>query len=742
MQQPSPTLPTPRASRWFQPDWLIVRDPGWAMAHMGWRTLLSLIVGMAAAYGVARGFGIPGILGPSAGALIAFISGVQVTDQPTKTLSIALAWFIPAFAIGQAGGIFLHSHRVPGLVVLVVLLALSVYLDRFGHYGHHFGTILFVSYLIGLLVPISYSVYPAVVLAAFAAAVAVVIVRALFCRYSPRNAIRQTRHALEIAARRVARSAAAVLDAQGGNPRSTKRLQQDLGALNALALTFDGRLTHPVVNVRLAEQIHQRMFDMEQILVTVSELCEALAAEPDSTIRAVVAAQLRALASGRPADTGAVRACAAALRAPEGQPAARSADLLELIADELDAYALADADADAPARDAGGRTFSSTISLEGARPTGMRALARKVRSGPAELWWRPKHMSATMRVTIQVAIGGAIALFLGYLIDPEHYYWAVIGVLIVGAPTNTPHERVRKVFKRAAGTVLGAILGLGIHYLIGTDHPWATITVIIVFLTLGAYFITSAYWVFALCLVTALVQLYGITVSSGALDIFLVHRLIENVLGGVVMLIVTLLVFPLSSRAVAAAGLHSSLEALARFLDNLAGHLSDPGAETRLRSDARAVDHALFQTRQVAAHLLRVPARTARSADAETLGRPGSYPARLGRVLDGLTAAAIHARRIARHAPQGVDEGRTAVATVVQEALQGTSASATTLAHTLGGRLAEPHMSRDAAVVDLLDRLPSGDVEIRPILVSIGAIDAQLAIVAKELEIGSLRPAG
>lgn len=732
MTQHSPAAPAAR-TRARVPDRLIVRDPGWAKAHMGWRTLLSLIAGMAAADGVARALGVPGILGPSAGALIGFISGVQVPDQPTRKLAVTLAWFAPAFAVGLAGGMLLYPHHALGLVLLVVVLALSVYLDRFGHRGHHVGTILFVSYLIGLLSPIPHTVYPRVVLAAVAAVVAVTVVRVLFCRLSPRRSIRQTRRALEIAAGRAAGSVADVLDARGRDPRATRRLQRDLSTLNTLALTFDGRLAHPVVDGRLAEQVHRRMFDVEQILVAVAELCAALVGEPDPAPRRAVAAELRTVAQGTAVDGSSVRACAAALRTSRRSSSGRTADLLELIADELDAYGrvvsppLAELAAEDPDRP----VFAATVPLEGARPAGLRMLARTAAASPGDTGGRRRRPSPAATVTIQMSIAAAIALGLGYLFDPEHYYWAVIGVLIVGAPTHTPHERVTKVVKRAVGTVAGALLGLGIHALVGA-HTGLTVGAIVAFLAVGAYFITTAYAVFVGCLVTALTQLYGLAVSGTALDVFLVHRLVENVVGGAVMLVVTLVVLPMSTRAVAAAGLSSSLDALSRFLDHVAGQLTEPETDARLRSDARAVDHALFQTRQVASHLLAVPTLPLRPALGRAVGAP-SYRQHLTRVLDGLTDASIQVRRIAHHAPRGVAEVHEADVAEIREILGALSRSAADLGGVVRGRRADPWAHSEERVAELLGRLPSDAAALRSTFRSVDALDVHLASIAAEL---------
>jgi uncharacterized membrane protein YccC len=719
-------------------------DPGWGRAQMGRRTLVSLVAGMAAGYGVARGLGQPGFLGLLSGGLIGLISGVQVSDGPVRTLAADLGSFAPSFAVGQLLGMYLFPYRDAGFALLVVFLFLNVYLDRFGHRGHHFSTMLFASYLNGLLAPIPHSVYPSVVAAAVAAIVACLFARAILCRYNPARNLRQTQRSFEATIRRAAASAMAVLQSRNGTDRAAqRRLRRDLERLNTVALYFDGHLGHDGVHRHLAEHLHRRLFDVEQSLVSLAELCEALAEERDSVAQSAAAAQMAELAAGRPGDPTSLRACAAELRASVHSSHERSSELLELAADELDALRLS-------TRLVSGETtlavdehvsFESVVALEGARPAGARPLARKAAATGPKRWWRwLRRPTPTTTIAIQVGIAGAIALPLGYAFDARHYYWAVIGVLIVGAPVSTPHERGRKVLRRAVGTVAGAVLGVALYDLTGPSHEWWTVTVIIVALTLGAYFITASYPLFVLGLVTALVQLYGLATSGRSLDVLLVHRFAENVLGGVITLIVTLVVLPTPTRAVIRAGLDSSLHALSAFVGSLGTYLTDPDADVRLRSKARALDHAVFQTRQVAAHLVPVPGwpRSPSALEAAADGSRGllsrwrSYRQRLDEVIDGVSAAALEARTIARHAPKTRDRDG-AVATAITQIVDTLTTSIAAIGSGIDGDPRQKWSSSGPLVRQLLEELPDSDADLVPTLNAIDELDSRLTVVASEL---------
>ena len=570
---------------------------------MGWRTLVALVAGLATGYFVAPAVGLPALLGLVFGGVLGLLTGLIVADAPAGELAGHLAWFVPPFALAQLLSVWLAPHKTAGLALIVVAAFLQAYLSRFGHDGHSVGIALFAFYFSGLLAPISLPEYPGALAVAVAAVAAIFLARAVLCWYRPVRDLRRTQQAFQAACRRAAATAAGVLQ---GRDQASGQLRRDLARVNTVALVFDGRLGGENVDGRFAEYLHRSVFDVEDALVSLAGVVVALSAEQAPDARARAAAQMKALAAGQPADGASLRAAAAALRASAADE--RVHELLVQVADELDVYQRSvqalTGDADLAVEDQ--VTFRGVIALEGGvKPAGARPLARRAAEAAPRLWGlvpRPAPMTAA---AIQTAIATAIVLPLSYTLDPQRYYWGVIGVVIIGAGVATSHEQGRKLLKRGLGTVLGAVIGIALHHLIGSAQadPWGTLAVIVVAMSIGGYFITVNYAAFVTCLVITLVQLYALT-APGGLDALLAYRLAENLLGAAVGLLVALLVLPVPTGAVIRAGLHGYLRALSRFAANLGTQLADPDTDVRLRADSRALDHALFQTGLVVGHLV------------------------------------------------------------------------------------------------------------------------------------------
>jgi uncharacterized membrane protein YccC len=152
---------------------------------------------------------------------------------------------------------------------------------------------------------------------------------------------------------------------------------------------------------------------------------------------------------------------------------------------------------------------------------------------------------------------------------------------------------------RIVGTIVGGVLGIGIHHLLGPGHSWWTLVIIVGALTIGAYNYSISYPAFVTFLVIALAQLYAL--DGEKLDTTLLYRLGENATGAAIAAIIATLVLPVSTYSTVRTGVDGYLQALKTFANNLSAHLTDP--DVRIRSDVRAVDHALFQVKDVVSHL-------------------------------------------------------------------------------------------------------------------------------------------
>jgi hypothetical protein len=85
---------------------------------------------------------------------------------------------------------------------------------------------------------------------------------------------------------------------------------QGRAVVNTVALVFDGRLGGDGVDSRYAEYLHRGVFDVEDALMSLADVVLALSVEQAPEAQAVAAAQMRALAAGRPVDGASLRATA------------------------------------------------------------------------------------------------------------------------------------------------------------------------------------------------------------------------------------------------------------------------------------------------------------------------------------------------------------------------------------------------------------------------------------------------
>jgi len=564
--------------------------------------LVSLIVSLAASYYVAGRLGQPVLLGTAAGGVIGLISSLIVGDAPIAQMGARVGWHAIPYAAGTGLGLFLAADRPLALTVIVPVIFLHFYLDRFGPYGHYFGVMLFASYLFGLLYqPPGLGVYPDLVLIGAASAGACVIGRALLCRHNPAREMRQTRRAYHAASRRAAARLAQFLES-GCTPRSGRRLDRALDHVNTVVLAFDGRLASPVIGGRVAEHLHRAAFDHEHALVTLASASRRFAAgHPPSEVLYLIIGQLRAIAAGRESDAAAIRRAATVTGGVVLCASERSS--LMSIAETLDSYrsSLRALELETALTAEEGTSFTGVVALDGALPAGAKPLARRTAASQAHARrWRFSPKLSTL-TAIQAAVAAAIALPIAYALNGPRFYWGAVGVLVVLGGTSTPDHRGRKLIRRVAGTAVGAVIGVVIHDLIGPEPAWWTIAIVIVAaLTIGAYAIKASYAVFVTCLVISLAQLYAL--ETGDLSTTLLYRLAENGTGAVIAAIVATVFLPISTYSVIRTGLLGYLQRLSTFVADLGEHLTDP--DVRIRSDVRAVDHALFQIKDAESLLL------------------------------------------------------------------------------------------------------------------------------------------
>lgn len=621
---------------------LLANDIGLVRLDAAVRMFFCLAAGIAAGYAVSLAVGLPPFIGMMIGALPAFLSCLIVVDRTWVREAGRSALLLVPFAAALLTSAALRESRVLELVLLVGMLFVQFYAARFGTVAGDAGIALFAAYLCGLLLPLPTSALEKLVLVTAAALGAAIVVRALFFRPRPVRSLLRVRRTFLLLSADVLAASADLCDAPAADlPAARRRLRARLDRLRETALVADGLLGEGGSSESAPQRLAELLFDTELAVEGVAAVATTIATgrEPGlADLRETVATALRSAAVPGPEGIAAALAAVEASPVPAYDEVARvRARLLVHLTDLADSgYRWRARHAEIVSDEA--PVFDSSVTLVGGRPKGSAAVLEDALSaGDMSGPWSRLRMSVQLRTAIQAAAAVAVAEPLALLTGGSRYYWAVIGVLVTFAGTSSVDERVRKAGRRIGGTVVGGVIGIALVVLIGDDHPMLSLAVVLVAAAVGTWAIAAYYGVWVVCLVVLLCQVY---VHAGMFtDGLLVLRLVENGLGAVLAVLVSLVVLPVRTQALVERAVRRHLDAVAVLVED-AGRPAVADGD-RLRADARAVDHALFQLGAVLDPLVRMGTTRPRGLSAEVRLR-----------LDAVTA---WCRRMARHAPPGTE---------------------------------------------------------------------------------------
>lgn len=636
-------------------DWVFAADPGLGQLQAGWRALVSMVTALAVGYGMSTLLDLPAMLGMMVAGMIGLMSSFAVAENTPLRLARSILWLpIPYSAVLPVSA-WLHNQRPIEMTLIVVALALAFFLARFGPIGLLTGMMMFNAFMVGMMANIPLDACGWLFLVAVATAVAVLVVRLLLCFPMPREDLLRTQRAFVVESRRVADAAATALDPDADQAVSIKRMRRALRRLNVTTLTIDGYLAQPEVaaDPDSAELLHQYLFDAELALQGIGQSVQQMtmtSRHVPSDLREAMVVGLLVARDTHLGRADALRPAAEMIRqraaaVPEGASAdeanahalaRRTGDLLDALADALACWLHLGWNSSTTRAKV---PFQPAVALERNRPAGTGPVAKRVAEAEAERGWR--RVLPYVRAPLHAGIAAAIVCPLADALNGKRFYWGLIGVMITLFGTNTTHERLRKLAHRVIGTIVGAVIGIALLHLIGPGHVYPMLIVIVAGLTFGAWGMQRMYAYWVVGLVTALVQLYGLSTPMDGMDWLLTERLIDNALGIVVATACAALIFPVSTRKVAREAERGYLSALEHLIAQVAERWKEPEAPIRLRGAARGVDAALFQVQSVLRPLVRMP-----------LGARGRTNDNL---LALLGAATAHARSLAAAADVDID---------------------------------------------------------------------------------------
>jgi uncharacterized membrane protein YccC len=469
------------------------------------------------------------------------------------------------------------SIRIAELVFLAVMFV-AVWMRRFGPRWLAAGMAAFIGYFLALFLQASFATLPAMVGAAMVGAGAALLARFVLLPERPEKAWHSGVRALRARVHTLLH-AVDILGEEPGSAARRRRVHDELLRLNATALSLGTTFTAlDALPADRADELRRHVLDVELAAGSLVTAVDGLIDEPVD-------------AAARPA----VAQVTYALDRDVAEAAAVSRD----IADRLDGV-------DSPAVGMALRRLAPAAADLGAATQAMQRdieLPDEPSSDddepepsvdqPEELE-ESSRLLPTTRTAVQVVVAGALSIYIGGLVDPGQWFWAVITAFVVFAGANSRGELLVRAWSRTVGTLAGVVAGVVVASVV-TGHVAAQGAVVLVCVFLAFYLLPLSYGLMTFFVTTMLGVLYGLL---GRFSVaFLEIRLLETAIGAAAGAAAALLVLPTRTRGRVREQAGAFFTPVAELLRAAADDLRC-GADVRsLATEARDVDtqmHALL----------------------------------------------------------------------------------------------------------------------------------------------------
>jgi hypothetical protein len=581
---------------------LIGTDPGLLRLRLAVRAAISLGLVVGVMHFVAPRVGIPSVVTILLGGMVAMNGSFSASSRSPRDAAVTLLFFPAAAACGVLPGSLVAGHRRAELGVFVLVMVVAVFVRRYGPRGFQYGMMAWLAYFFTMFVGFRLGQFWDV-LAVIAAATACVAASAILLTPDrPQAAYSAARRAFDV---RVAALAEAVSEAISGRVRPDRAVRvlhaKGFRVVEA-ALIVDGYLAGvapqaPDEHSPAAVQIRRGLLDVELAAEGLATIAGRLAQQSElpAAYRVSLAAALEDV--HRRDLTGAGRRAAvlaAQLEDLDDVPVEVARDLraasrallqlidgLKITSDPAGARSLA-----VPSHV---QSFTPAVNLFlGNLPATSPTAVASISDGTT--WWSRRSLNT--RLCIQVAVAGSIAVYAGDLLSGRRYYWAVLACFLALTGTVTTGEIAVKGANRVLGTFVGLLAAtITVHFTGSNDA--AIVGVVLACIFLGLYFFRVSYAVMAFAITTVMGQLYNVLHEFS--DQLLLLRLAETALGAVVGIGVALVVLPVRTADVRAAGIDAFLSALRSLLEDVRERLATGAKSADLFYDARRVDGQLHQ---------------------------------------------------------------------------------------------------------------------------------------------------
>ena len=536
------------------------------------------------------------------GGIMAVMLGTSFDESNLQGAAIATALPTIPLLLATLIALLLGSNEWIALSVNPLLLGIGTIFRRYGSRGSSVGTMLYMGGFFGYFLSGQFGIkaFWWLVLEVILAAVVVYLVRIPLILYQRRSNLERAVQSYTIRARMLTRLAVAALLGEGD--KSSNKLRNGLVRVNEMALIIEAYMSK-FGGGEAMEEMRQTLFDIELSLSNLARFSDSLSRlNLTSIVSRDIVDYIKSIPDHKP-DHLANELRDSLARWQTFSPSTDSitpillrrlaASIINLNSAALRwrevAENLKGAKSGQPV------TLQHIPSLRTGHLPGSAVVSASASSAP---WERPAGsaigLTPEVRSAIQITFATFAATWIGYLVDPQRFYWASLSALLCFMGVNNAGEQVRKGFYRSIGTVLGVALGSVLSRSFGLNSTLDALTVLGA-MFLGVYLFKVNYTFFATG-VTVAISMVFLQLSELSTGLLL-ERVLETTVGAIIASATALFILPLSPRRVIATARAKFLENLQKLMTIAVAYLQNPMLEEELVGWSREFDsdfHALI----------------------------------------------------------------------------------------------------------------------------------------------------
>ncbi|MDR7300115.1 FUSC family protein [Haloactinomyces albus] len=617
-------------SEWW--NRFVASDPALRRLRTATRVAVSVALTLLIVFPLLAWWGQP-LTSAIIGAVVAIQSSVAVNDDTDRQRRITtLLMPLPA-TLSLVLATVTTPLAVTHILLFLVVIFIATYIRRFGPRYFALGFVGFFGYFFAMFLRPSLPQVPAMAVAAVCGALVALVLRFVVLRDDPEGILRRGRrtlraqvHGLLHAIRDVARSP--------DSAQHRRRLHRRSIRLNETALMLENTVQQlDSLDESGREVIRRRILDVELAAENLRTPLLRVIDHPSGS--AAVSSALGPLLDVLRAAPSEIREASRNVAdRVEQQSSAEVAMTIRRLGASLAELATATAELGTQRH---APDQSSHETGPGEEPTD-EPEERESEEREAGTTEETGLRRPELRTAIQVTCATGMAVFLGQLISPNRWYWAVITAFVVFVSANSRGELLVRAWQRTAGTLLGVVAGILVASQV-TGNIAAEIALVLFCVFAAFYFLGYSYAVLTFFITTMLGIIYGIL---GIFDVSVLEtRLVETAAGAAAGVLAAMLILPTRTHSVVRNRSEDVLKSLRDLLRAAGNSAASPDDATSLRESVRDLDDRVQQLRNGARPLTNYRLRSQRS--------------RIDRWLTILGGCAYYVRNLAAVLPTTVD---------------------------------------------------------------------------------------